>query len=299
MPQCSTTNAEVAALPGWTEEIVWTKTDDAVTRDGVVMRPVGPPTGTAVVWMHGYTGNFSEPHQTRIGRYLSQRGHVFVSGNNRGHDFGVRLVGEPGGEYRIGGGWWELVSESWLDIKAWLDFASSTLSPRRLLLAGHSYGAVKVTRYQGDCQDARVDVLISASGPVRPPGERLELGEPLAQARRMVAEGRGLDLLPFNSASRPETFSAQTVVNRKEWLVDTYGMQSGDSPLSRVRCPFLAILGTKEPQIGSPEDLQALKRNARSASRADTALIDGANHWYQGCEEAVAEAIFTWLGTLG
>jgi pimeloyl-ACP methyl ester carboxylesterase len=248
--------------------------------------------------MHGYTGNFSETHQIRIGRYLAERGHTFVSGNNRGHDFGVRLVGEPGGEFRVGGGWWELVSESWLDMKAWLDFASSSLTPRRLVLAGHSYGAVKVICYQGEHQDSRVDGLISASGPVRPPSQRAELGEPLTIARRMLEEGRGQELLSFGGAARTETLSAQTVVDRANWLVDTYGIEGGESPLGKVRCPFLAILGTKEPQIGSPADLDTITRNACASSHAETALIEGANHWYQDREEAVAEAIYSWLGTL-
>jgi pimeloyl-ACP methyl ester carboxylesterase len=284
-------------LPGWTEEIIWIRTDDEIEHDGVVIRPTGAPTGTAVVWMHGYTGRFSEPHQTRIGRYLAGRGHVFVSGNNRGHDFGSRL-GVPGGEFRVGGGWWELISEAWLDIKAWLDFADSTLSPRRMVLAGHSYGALKVTWYQGERQDSRLAGLISASGPVRPPSQRPELRASLKLARRMVAENRGLELLPFGSAGWPETFSAQTVVDRGMRLVDVYGMQSSDSPVSKVRCPFLAILGTREPQIGSPEDLEGVKRNARSSSMARTALIEGADHWYQGCEEAVAKTIDEWLHKL-
>ncbi len=265
-------------MAGWTEEIVWIRTDDGVEHDGVVLRPTGPPTGTAVVWTHGFTGHFSEPHQIRIGRYLAERGHLFVSGDNRGRHYGTG-IGRPGGEFRLGGGWWELVSEAWLDIKAWLDFAA-TLAPRRLVLAGHSYGAVKVTWYQGERQDPRLAGLILASGPVRPPGQRPELAEPLALARWMVAEGRGLELLPFGSTGRPGSLSAQTVVDRAQSLVDTYGMEGGDSPLSKVRCPFLAILGTKEPQIGAPEDLETLKRNARLASRADTALIEGADHWY-------------------
>ena len=52
-------------VAAWTEEIVWIKTDDGIEHDGVVMRPTGSPTGTAVVWMHGFTGHFSEPHQIR------------------------------------------------------------------------------------------------------------------------------------------------------------------------------------------------------------------------------------------
>jgi pimeloyl-ACP methyl ester carboxylesterase len=199
----------------------------------------------------------------------------------------------------MGGAWWELVSESWLDIKAWLDFAEATLEPRRLVLAGHSYGAVKVTWYQGERQDPRVAGLISASGPVRPPRQRPELsGEPLALAKRMVAEGRGLDLLPWDSTGRPGSLSAQTVVDRANSLVDTYGMEGGDSPLAKIRCPFLAILGTKEPQIGAPDDLATLKRNAGSSPLAETALIEGANHLYQEREEAVAQAIEGWLAKL-
>jgi pimeloyl-ACP methyl ester carboxylesterase len=285
-------------MAGWTEEIVWVKTDDGIEHDGVVIRPSGPPTGTVVVWMHGFTGHFSEPHQIRIGRYLAERGHLFISGDNRGKHYGANL-GEWEGPFRIGGAWWERVSESWIDIKSWLDYAASTFAPQRLVLAGHSYGAVKVTWYQGERQDPRLAGLISASGPVRPPSKRPELaGEVLALAKKMVAEGRGVDLVPFGSTGRPGSLSAETVVDRAQSLVDTYGMESDDSPLSKIRCPVLAILGTKEPAIGAPEDLDTLKRNARASERADTALIEGANHLYHDREEVVAEAIYEWLGRL-
>jgi pimeloyl-ACP methyl ester carboxylesterase len=284
-------------VAGWSEEIVWAETDDGITHDGVVMRPTGPLTGTAVVWMHGLSGNFSEPHQIRIGRYLAARGHLFVSGDNRGHHLGAG-IGEWEGEFRIGGAWWELVSEAWLDIKAWLDFAARTLAPARLVLAGHSYGAMKVTWYQGERQDPRLAGLISASGPVRPPSQRPELGAALALAQRMVAEGRGLELLPFGSLGRPGSLSAQTVADRGAALVDVYGLGGGDSPLGKVRCPFLAILGSEEPQIGAPADLATLQRNARSSTRAETALIEGANHLYQGREEVVAKVVEDWLAKL-
>jgi pimeloyl-ACP methyl ester carboxylesterase len=286
-------------MAGRSEEIVWVETDDGIRHDGVVIRPTGPPTGTAVVWMHGFTGHFSEPHQITIGRYLAERGHLFVSGDNRGHHLGANL-GRWGGPARLGGAWWELVSESWLDIKSWLDFAEATLNPARLVLAGHSYGAVKVTCYQGERRDPRLAGLISASGPVRPPSRRPEMtSEPLALAQRMVDEGRGLELLPFGSTGRPgQTLSAQTVVDRGSALVDTYGVDGGDSPLARVRCPFLAILGTDEPEIGAPADLETIQRNARSSARAETALIQGADHLYTGREEAVAQVIYQWLGSL-
>jgi pimeloyl-ACP methyl ester carboxylesterase len=286
-------------MSGKTEELVWIDTDDGIRHDGVVIRPTGTPTGTVVVWMHGFTGHFSEPHQIAIGRYLAERGNTLVSGDNRGHHYGASLGPGPDGEPRVGGAWWELVSDAWRDIKAWLDFAESTLKPRRLVLAGHSYGAVKVTWYQGEKQDPRLAGLISASGPVRPPSQRPELREALRVAEKMVAEGRGLDLLPFGASGRPgQTLSAQTVVDRAKSLVDTYGMEGGDSPLAKIRCPFLAILGTEEPQIGAPADLETLKRNARSSARAETALIEGADHVYTTTALDVARAIDGFLGKL-
>jgi pimeloyl-ACP methyl ester carboxylesterase len=279
------------------DEIVWIRTDDGIRHDGAVMRPAGASTGSVVVWIHGFTGHFSEPHQITIGRYLAARGHLFVTGNNRGHHMGAGL-GQREGQPLMGGAWWELVSESWLDVKAWLDYAA-TLGAPRIVLAGHSYGAVKVTWYQGDRQDARVAGLISASGPVRPLGRRPEAADLLAEAERMVAAGRGLELMPFGSAGRGfGTVSAQSLVDRARWLPDVYGVEAADSPLGRVRCPFLAILGTDEPEIGAPADLEMLKRNARASSRADVALIEGADHVYTETADVVARAIERWLATL-
>jgi pimeloyl-ACP methyl ester carboxylesterase len=285
---------------GRTEELVWVDTEDGIRHDGVVIRPTGTPSGTVVVWMHGFTGHFSEPHQITIGRYLAERGHILVSGDNRGHHLGAN-IGCWGSPARLGGAWWELVSESDKDIRAWLDYAEKTLAPRRLVLAGHSYGGMKVVWYQGTHTDPRLAGLISASGGMRPPSRRAELAEkPLSLARKMVAEGRGLELLPFETIGRPgQTLSAQTVVDRAESIVDVYGLDGGaDPPVSKIRCPLLAILGTAEPEIGSPADLETVKRNARSSSHVETALIEGADHVYTTTAEDVARAIEGFLGRL-
>jgi hypothetical protein len=61
---------------------------------------------------------------------------------------------------------------------------------------------------------------------------------------------------------------------------------------------FLAILGTNEPEIGAPADLEVLKWNARSSSRAETALIEGADHVYTTTAEDVARAIEGFLARL-
>jgi hypothetical protein len=115
----------------------------------------------------------------------------------------------------------------------------------------------------------------------------------------MVAEGHGVDLLPFGATGREgQALSAQTVVDRAASLIDTYGMDGGDSPLSKICCPFMAILGTEEPQIGAPADLVTIEQNARSSPLVETALIQGADHVYTTTADDVARAIERFLGRL-
>ena len=65
------------------------------------------------------------------------------------------------------------------------------------LLIGHSLGALKVAHYQALRQDPRVVGLVAASAalPAARPNPDL-----VALSERMVAEGRGQDLLPWGSS---------------------------------------------------------------------------------------------------
>src|SRR5436190_17781850 len=195
------------------EEIVYVTTEDGITLAGVAMRPSREPApgSVAVVWVHGLTGTFYGRAGIRIGRDLAGRGIPFVAGNNRGHDFGFVLGPGPDGQARLGGGGWELFSESPADVAAWVECAAG-LGVRGVLLAGHSLGALKVGYYQALRQDPRVLGVAACS----PPGGANRLEPALvAEAERMVAEGRGRDLLPWGS--RPAgagTQSAQTYLDR-------------------------------------------------------------------------------------
>src|SRR4051794_3823169 len=58
-------NRRYPVANAWTEEIVWTTTADGARHDGVVIRPTATPRPVVVVWIHGFTGRFSEPHSAR------------------------------------------------------------------------------------------------------------------------------------------------------------------------------------------------------------------------------------------
>lgn len=278
---------------GYTEEIVFVDSEDGISHAGAVIRPTGPATTSfAVVWVHGLTGRFCEPHALRIGRGLADSGYTFVTGNNRGHDVGI-WIRPRDGEQRLAGGAWESFDESPLDIGAWIDFTVK-LGFAGVVLVGHSLGSLKVAYYQAGRQDSRVVGLVAASPPV--PAGRVD-PDLRAKAEAMVAEGRGEELIR-TGAPVPRPFSAQTYLNRVRTNLDVYGFHTPDPAVARIHCPILAICGSDEPQTVTEADLATLKRNATGAPRVDLRVIEGADHSYTGRELVVADVLANWLGTL-
>jgi pimeloyl-ACP methyl ester carboxylesterase len=278
-----------------TERLVSTVTDDGYVLEGAQFTPAeNASDGTVVVWMHGFTGRFYEQHTVAIGRRLADRGYTFVTGNNRGHDNGAFIHREDRGQSLVAGAWWEDMRDCRFDLAAWIGFGSQ-LGASRVVLAGHSLGAMKAVWYMGTCQDERVSGLISASGPLRIWQRMAQDPSRLATAQQLVSEGRGGELLPGDAGGR--VTSAATLAQRAEFGTDVYGFEhpNADAPLSRVRCPVLFVLGSEEPEIGRAEDLPSLKRNARSAPTSETVYVEGADHVYHDREYVVADAIAEWL----
>jgi pimeloyl-ACP methyl ester carboxylesterase len=278
------------------EKLVYAESEDGYLLEGALFTPAsGGRDALPVVWMHGFTGHFAEQHQVTIGRRLAARGHLFLTGNNRGHHVGTYLANLRGGEPLRGGGYWERFEDAPHDLSAWIGFVTGLGFPR-VVLVGHSLGALKVVHYLGNRSDDRIAGLVSASGPVRL-GQRLrEAPERAALAERMVADGRGDELLPGDGT--PFGTSAANLLSRLRADLDVYGLVASDPPVARVRCPLLFVLGSEEPNIGLEADLETLRRNARAASRVDTLYVPGADHLYRGREDAVAEALGDWTESL-
>lgn len=119
-----------------------------------------------------------------------------------------------------------------------------------------------------------------------------------ALAERMEAEGRGQDLLPWSSArGGAGTHSAATFLNYFRTWLDQFGLDDPDPAIGKVRCPVLALFGT-DRDTGTAADLELIRRNAKSAARVDTAMIEGANHLYTDRESAVARVLLDWLETI-
>lgn len=280
----------------YVEELVYTRSEDGLPLEGAVIKPgIASSKSFAVVWIHGLTGKFYSATTVQIGRSLAERGYTFVTGNNRGHDFGV-VYRTATGDRLIQGGGWERFDESPRDVAAWVAFAAE-LGFHGVALLGHSLGALKVCYYQAQRQDPRVVGLIAASPPLR--AGHLD-PEVLARAERMVEDGHGEDLLPWSiSRAGAGTHSAQTYVNRARANVDVYGLETPAPAVALIRCPLLAFYGTEEAWVGDAADLEVIRKNASGAARIDTRLFEGADHSYVGKEVDVAAAIAEWADGLG
>jgi pimeloyl-ACP methyl ester carboxylesterase len=280
------------------EQLVFVRSRDDVVSGGVLFTsPTQASKPLTIIWVHGWGANFYLPSYVGIGRELAERGFPTISVNTRMHDIGNVEKYTLLGKRVRGGGYWGVTSEDARDIAAWIDYAEQ-LGYSRVVLVGHSAGWASVARYQADSQDHRVAGLVFASpgvGYFEPDDPQL-----LPQAKKLVGEGAGEDLLRLPHRSFPSFVSAATeldIANTPRQYKDFFGTQTPDAAITKVTCPVLAFFGSKD-DIGGEKDLNLLtssiRRLPRGPSNVNTAMIANGNHEYVGEEAHVAQAIAQW-----
>jgi pimeloyl-ACP methyl ester carboxylesterase len=233
---------------------------------------------------------------------MAGHGYTVLVGNHRGHDLGANLWRwneDHSGLVRTwGGAIWEIFDQCQLDIAAWIDFTAG-LGFKGIALLGHSYGAKKVVYYQVQRQDPRLSGLVVASSGV---GTRFLDPQLAAQAQELVAQGRGQELLPWNSFSFfTGVMSAQTYL---AVAPDLHGMQKPEAEIAKIRCPMLLCCGTNEGDDEAESrsvvlNHELIQRKATGTRSVELVLFEGANHGYDHHEAEVATALAGWMNRLG
>jgi pimeloyl-ACP methyl ester carboxylesterase len=279
------------------ETLVHVETEDGFTLAGCRFDPESGQSDATVVWLHGLNLGFSEPEYIRIGRLAAERGLRFVTAETRGRGFGTWLRGAAG--TRLAGSAWELLTESPCDVAAWIAYARQ-VGTERLVLAGHGWGAAKIVFHISARGSDGIDgVAVASSGSL----VRDNLDPTLADAAaRAVAEGRGLDLMPFGSRAGlgPNTVSAQVYAMRARVHRELYGAADMPPALARVDVPILAWFGDGEQSADRDVRgfLATIRRNAVASPRVETAMLGGASYLYTGAEGVVADTLATWVRSL-
>ncbi|HVX16114.1 MAG TPA: alpha/beta fold hydrolase [Pirellulales bacterium] len=284
-------------------EIVEATTRDGIRLHGALYRPDEPPTTAAkldaVLLLHGAGGNFYG--STLFGGLLpmfAQLGLSVLVVNTRGHD-GVSTAASANGP-RVLGAAYELVDDCRHDLAAWLDSLDGR-GFKRLVIAGHSLGAVKAIYTLAQEERPNVRALVAISPPrlshsrfADGPESEQFLGE-FAEAQRLVAAGQGETLMSIR-------FPIPYLVTAAGYI-DKYGRDERYNVLkhvSQVACPMLFTFGTIELRRGSafqglPDELTSL---AEQGADVKVAVLAGADHFYTAARGELAAQVGGWLRRL-
>jgi pimeloyl-ACP methyl ester carboxylesterase len=258
-------------------ELVTVETSDGVRLDGTFSRAKKEP-GLGVdlvIFHHGRGTNFYNPSLAQgLTESLLNEGSSVLRVNNRGHDHAYQS------RQRWLGSAYEVVDDFRRDSAAWLDFAE-TAGFRRILVWGHSLGAVKLLYLLGTEPDERIVRAIASSPPRFHYATFVEGAEgagrmaTFERANALVAAGEPDALVEFEFGTT-SWFSAGS-------LLDKYGPDDRYDfyrHLPSIELPLLVTLGGLEDGLGFAPLAADGPALADKQANLTYASVEGADHSY-------------------
>ena len=262
---------------------------DTKPLDGAYYEPEGGATAGGVLLFHGNTMNFYTGAMRFLPPILIKLGFACLAFNRRGHD----ILGTGDSRVPLGGAF-QTAQEGIEDNRLAAQWLAQRGFPHPVVI-GHSNGGMLAVQHVVDHRDTPALVLLSAHGGGRQmmqrsssagmmAGDRLE--EITAQARALVAAGRGKELLLMPGWWY--VITAESFIDRLEKTPDVLELAP------QVTCPTLFIRGDQEPRESYPAE--AFAQRARGSVRVE--IIPHCDHFYNGREQAIQEQIASWLANL-
>ena len=253
--------------------------------DGALHLPDGPVRG-AVLLFHGNTMNFYVGAPRFLPPALTGLGFACLAFNRRGHDI-LSIRDSRAAE----GAAFQLTREGIEDNATAARWMAAKGFPPPVVI-GHSNGGMLAVPHIVAHPDTQAAILLSAHGGGKDgirkssaaglmAADRLE--ELTALAHRMVAEGRGRDLMLMPGWWY--VISAESFIDRATAMPDTLELAP------QVRCPVLYIRGDEESAATYPAEAF----QARSGGPCEVQIVPNCDHFYKGREATVTERVVKWL----
>jgi pimeloyl-ACP methyl ester carboxylesterase len=254
--------------------------------DGALHRPDGPATAGAVLLFHGNTMNFYTAAPRFLPPALTAMGYACLAFNRRGHDI-LSIRDSRAAE----GAAFQLTHEGIEDNAIAARWMAAQGFPPPIIM-GHSNGGMLAVAHVAAHPDTPAMVLLSAHGGGRDgvrrtsaaglmAGNRME--EITAQAKALVAEGRGSELMLMPGWWY--VITAESFLDRCSEMPDVLELAP------RITCPVLYLRGDQESADAYPAE----KFQARAGGLCDVDIIPDCDHFYRGREDAVIERVTGWL----
>ena len=259
---------------------------DTMPLDGAYYEPDGGATAGAVLFFHGNTMNFYVGAPRFLPPALTRLGFACLAFNRRGHD----ILSTRDSRLAVGGAF-QFTREAIADNRIAAEWLAARGFPNPVV-AGHSNGGMLGVRHVVDHPQTPALVLLSAGrgGAIASSsggkeglfaGERLD--ELTAQARSLVAAGRGRELMFMPGWWY--VISAESFLDRIGTVPDTVALAPN------IKCPVLCIRGDKEDRDRYPaEEFQS-----RAGGPCNVEIVPDCDHFYVGREAAIQRIVSSWL----
>src|SRR4051812_5367451 len=269
-------------------ELVTIQTD-TVPLDGAFYQPDGAATAGGVLLFHGNTMNFYIGAPRFLPPALTALGYACLAFNRRGHDI-LAIRDSRAAE----GAAFQTYAQAIADNR----YAAKWVAGRgyaRPIVVGHSNGGMLAVKHVAENPQTCALALLSAhcgGKDMLPLSSRAgllaqdRLPQLKAQASRMVAEGRGRELMLLPGwwyVSSAESFL------ELENCPDILGLAP------KIACPVLYLRGDKEPRELYPAEEFA----QRAAGPCTVEIVPDCDHFYVGREAEITARVVRWLSNLG
>jgi len=273
-------------------ELITFQAADGFPLDGLVCTPETGPGKRAALLVHGKVMNFYTGPCRILPPCLTDIGWTCLAMNRRGHDIG----GIRNGRDSYGGAW-EKFGDSQLDIAGGMaELLRRGFS--KIALLGHSFGGIGAAAYAAE-HPAEVaalalcsaggggkDYLAEVSSRGMLAGDSDGHSRVDAEAMRLVAAGLGDRMIAL-----PGWWYAITAAS---WADLSENVPSTVENARRYPGPILALRGGLEQSDLYPAEAVA----AAAGGRAELAVIERGDHFYNGVEAAFVRAVSRWFEEL-
>jgi pimeloyl-ACP methyl ester carboxylesterase len=256
--------------------------------DGAFHEPDGGASAGAALLFHGNTMNFYVGAPRFLPPVLTRLGLACLAFNRRGHD----ILGTRSSRAAEGAAF-QLTREAIDDNRIAATWLAARGFPHPVVI-GHSNGGMLAVRHVADHPRTPALVLLSAhcggKGLVARASRAgllagARLGEITAQARALVAAGRGRELMLLPGWWY--VASAESFLDLLTELPDVLELAP------RIACPVLYVRGDQEPvDLYPAEEFQR-----RAGGPCAVEIVRNCDHFYVDREEAVASAVAAWLAS--
>ena len=262
---------------------------DTVTLEGAWYEPAGGRAKNAVLLFHGNTMNFYSGAPRFLPPALTGLGYACLAFNRRGHDI-LAIRNSRAAEGAAIQTYKEAIADNRHAAKWVADRGFA-----RPIVIGHSNGGMLAVQHVANHPQTSALVLLSAHCggrdmlPLSSKAGLLaqdRLPEFKAQAQRMVAQGRGRELM---------LLPGWWYVSSAESFLELENCPDILELAPKIGCPVLYLRGDKEPRALYPAEEFA--RRAKGPTGVE--IVPDCDHFYVGCEAEIAARVVRWLANLG